>query len=266
MKISEDDRERMMGGLLTIASLMKSRGYQVPHLTPMRMSYLEDILINANTILNYLRGQQTSLSKGYEGLTQEFIEAYNNKIEESLNNKNVSADQLKALSAIAIQEAINQMLSITNNLGADEMLEVRNDLTDKVNGIIDDKFPSGKDLVGMAVLLYLLKKTVEDEAFKIDRIVASEMQVARNRELEIMFLSSDPEGKNRYIWKIVRDNRTTSCCLNIDRRVGEKGLPLDDLKKIINEESARYNIKDKKWKIISWLPHVGCRSTLTQVK
>lgn len=266
MNKTEDTIEQLMGGLLTIKQDMLRKGYQVPHLQPMQ--YLEDVLKNVVLIRDYLRGQQTSVMKSNEGIAQAFTNAFNAKIEPILNNKNISAVQLKALSAIAISEAINQMLNITDNYGSDEMSSFTSDITDKLNGIIDDKFPSpskeGKDIIGMVVLLYLLKQAVADNAYRIETIVTTEMQFARNQELEMAFSNADPEGKGLYKWHIIQDNRLTSCCRNIHNRVGN-GVSLDRLREIVNDESAKYNAGNKHWEIRDWNPHINCRSTLVQV-
>lgn len=271
MTLSDDDWDKLCGGVLTLMHSMRTHGYQVPHLKPMRN--LEDVLSNAELIRNYLKGHSSSLSKGYEGYTRDFIDAYNTRIEEIQRTKTsrISADELKKLSDLAVQAAITRMLSITNDNGVvnNQILvdfsEVGDGLKNKLNTIIDNRFPKAGDLVAIAVLLYLLKKAVSEEAYKVDRIITTELQVARNRELELKFISSDPEGKDRYKWKIIRDNVTTSCCKNIDNRVPQEGLPLEKLKAIVNDESAKYNSRDPHWFIRDWSPHVNCRSSLSQV-
>ena len=74
---------------------------------------------------------------------------------------------------------------------------------------------------------------------------------------------SDPNDEWLYEWVGPDDNRTSGACKAIKSRVrtegAGKGVPLKALKRIIKDESMKFN--GPMWKFRDWQPHIDCRHT-----
>lgn len=94
---------------------------------------------------------------------------------------------------------------------------------------------------------------------EIERIVRTERQALENKAREFVFHRLDPQGVKKYRWVNPLDDRTTEICKKIVERT-EKGVTLEELKKIINEESKKAGFEPR-----DFVPHISCRSTYVRV-
>lgn len=173
------------------------------------------------------------------------------RFKEKLKNALTSQVNPDGLSKSELKDAVKSAIAITlAEMGIDtpEMLD---HLYEKANKIIDENFRN------VALIALLVPE--------IGRTIVTESQFTENQAREMEFLNLDTDGSLSYNWQIVDDNRTTSCCRNIKSRAG-KGKTLEELRKIVNDESARYNASNKHWKIRDWTPHISCRSRLVVEK
>ncbi|VVB52176.1 Uncharacterised protein [uncultured archaeon] len=177
------------------------------------------------------------------------------RFKEELKNALTSQVNPEGLSKSELKEIVMQAIAITlAKMGIDtpEMLDhLYEVLFAKANKIIDENFRNVA-LIGLLVS-------------EIERTIVTETQFLENQAREIEFLTFDEAGSLLYNWQIVDDNRTTTCCRNIKARAG-KGKSLEELRKIVNEESARYNAGNPHWFIRDWQPHVNCRGRLVVEK
>lgn len=92
-------------------------------------------------------------------------------------------------------------------------------------------------------LIRKLEKEHEIERAQAALIVRNETSNIRGIAREIQFRETDPLGKGKYTWQGTPDRRECQTCKRIAKRCG-KGVPLDQLQKIIEEEAGKsYNPK-----------------------
>jgi len=90
-----------------------------------------------------------------------------------------------------------------------------------------------------------------------DRIVRTELHEMRNKLRELAYSEKEPE-ETKYKWVGPTDKRTTEICKNITER-SAKGVSMDELKKIVEEEGTRGGFKPR-----DWSPHINCRHTFVR--
>ena len=66
----------------------------------------------------------------------------------------------------------------------------------------------------------------------------------------------------RYDWKGPSDGRTTELCEEIKSRVPDEGLPLDELRELVNEVSDEYGFSELEFPT----PHFNCRHQVVRVQ
>lgn len=126
------------------------------------------------------------------------------------------------------------------------------DLSDRTDKIIDENFGTKASLILLLIAA-------------VDTFVTTESQFLENQEAEKEFLTWDEDSSLLYNWQIVDDSRTTTCCRNIKKRAGE-GKTLEELRKIVNDESRKYNSGNPHFYVRDWNPHINCRSRLVREK
>jgi len=156
------------------------------------------------------------------------------------------------------KEAVDDLVSfVSKNL----FKKAFESISKEKSELIKDKFIKGliakqgyKELTNM-VMEVGGEEITKGEA---ERIVRTEMHAIKTASREFTYRQSDPEGKRLYVWRSVPDSRRSDICLNISNRSGG-GVPLDELKKIVNEEAKKAN---PKWDTRDWQPHINCRSVV----
>ncbi len=88
-------------------------------------------------------------------------------------------------------------------------------------------------------------------------IAQTEIQSMQNKVREWAYKKADPNEEQKYFWRSIPDFRRTSVCKNITNRT-KKGVSLDELRKIIKEESLKGGFDGSR----EWTPHYSCRSIM----
>ena len=249
------------------------------------------------------------VSKGYDdkiqGIRNDLNLTFHSGMEKIQNSTNISASEMKKFTKVVLAETILKMKDIIDDhlanmyiLGlkysegsvgrkldftfddeeALEELQGNNSLQnayDEMNQalqsrlfkLIDDTFKN--PAIPLIMILGIMQDAVDQEGYRLQKIVETESQLAEMKGREIGFIKFEEseglqERENLYKWNVLFDDRTTSCCKNIHRRVGN-GVSLARLREIVNDESAKYNSGNSHWEIRDWNPHVNCRSTLVRV-
>lgn len=94
------------------------------------------------------------------------------------------------------------------------------------------------------------------------RIVRTETQTLANRAREIQFKKDGGYKNSLYIWDGIEDERTSMMCHTIRNRTPSDGLPLEQLKQLVNTTSHKYGNKLNR----DWSTHPNCRSYLRRVR
>ncbi len=135
-------------------------------------------------------------------------------------------------------------------------------VTDFMNSVGDNikilpKYLEISDMTGY------LKSVILEESNQLKRSLIAENIIAGNWSREERYKRNDPKGINRYKFSVFMDNRTSRQCKEIHRRQNlPEGLPLEDLKNLINEIAYAYE-PNYIWR--DWNPHFYCRSILIRV-
>lgn len=138
----------------------------------------------------------------------------------------------------------------------------RDIITDFMSGVGDNikilpKYLEISDMKGY------LKSVILEESDKLKRSLIAENIIAGNWAREEYYDRTDPKGTNRYKFAIFMDNRTSRQCKEINRRQNiSEGMPIEALKKLINEVAYKYE-PNYVWR--DWNPHWYCRSIITRV-
>jgi hypothetical protein len=92
--------------------------------------------------------------------------------------------------------------------------------------------------------------------YDAERIARTETSAIANKARELDFKESQPES-TLYYWGGPDDDRTSDICREIKEIQNGKGVPLEQLRTLLNEVSIKHNAKPR-----DWVPHVNCRHTV----
>jgi hypothetical protein len=122
----------------------------------------------------------------------------------------------------------------------------------------------------IAKVITMMKRTINAETYRLERIARSETTAITAKGREITFQQRDPEGLHKYRWFGPRDKRNSEECPEIKRRVAKegknRGVSLERLKEIQEEVVDEANkMRKTDWNYRDWLPHANCRHVIQRV-
>lgn len=97
------------------------------------------------------------------------------------------------------------------------------------------------------------------EPYELERIARTEAARIAHKARELEFNEVHGDTK-RYRWIGPTDYRTSQICDEIKRVQPAEGLPLDQLKDLVNATAAKYGSQAN-----DWVPHINCRHTFVRV-
>lgn len=146
---------------------------------------------------------------------------------------------------------------IADNLYAKPFAGLSKRLSDKIKDYLLDAYEKQKR---METIVNFIKRIAKKLTYEESEMIArTEMSALSNKAREWSYLKIDPEKKFKYRWIGPDDNRTTQICKNIKARTA-RGVSLDELKKIIDEEGRKGGFEPR-----DFLPHINCRHTFMKV-
>ncbi|MHC1583107.1 MAG: phage minor head protein [Methanosarcinales archaeon] len=128
-------------------------------------------------------------------------------------------------------------------------------LSDKINERVKEYFKHGD----FERLVREIKEVGNMTYSRADRIARTESGVVENLALANAYRESDPEGKRRYRWVSIPDERRTEWCKKISE-LTRHGVTLEELREIIKEHGDP-RLKDRR----PFQVHINCRSTIQPV-
>ncbi|MEE9215680.1 MAG: hypothetical protein V3U54_13070 [Thermodesulfobacteriota bacterium] len=144
------------------------------------------------------------------------------------------------------------------------------DISDDLREVVREGFQAGQK-PSLDEIIGTMQGIIATDTFRIERIARSESQrfVLAGREVGYRNLEEEREEELLYVWRIRRDDRTSSQCIEMVRRVeaakdGRQGITLDELKQIAHDVQSEFN--GPKWRTPPvnsrqiWLIHPNCRS------
>jgi len=113
--------------------------------------------------------------------------------------------------------------------------------------------------IGLIVITDFIKRLTGLSPEKSNVIATTELTALENKAREWTYNKTDPEMIEKYRWIGPDDDRTTDICRSIKRRTF-KGVSLDELKKVVNEEGKKGGFEPR-----DFMPHIGCRHTFVRI-
>jgi len=135
---------------------------------------------------------------------------------------------------------------------------------DTLNGLLAEEFQ--KTNVSLNRITERITETLGLPEARARLIGQTEMAAVLNKARELDYAERDPAGEFRYKALNPVDHRTTKCCERIVKRT-ERGVPMDELKKIFKEESERFAAEtNSNFRYTrDFVPHYGCRTSYVRV-
>ena len=102
-----------------------------------------------------------------------------------------------------------------------------------------------------------IKKKIENlgiDSQQAELITRSEQAILKNTGREFSFKQSDPKGENLYKWAGPNDKRTSDVSKEIVK-LSKKGLPLEELKKLVRKIAIKHGFKPTR----DWQSHPNQR-------
>lgn len=122
----------------------------------------------------------------------------------------------------------------------------------------------------IAKVLGMMKRTVNAETYRLERIARTESTAITSKGREMQFKQTDPEGNHRYDWFGPNDKRNSEECPEIKRRIAiegnGRGVSLEralQIQKDVVQEFNRMRKTDFIYR--DWLPHINCRHGLRRI-